>query len=40
MKDYLHILIAVSLLAGWIIVNAQETRQTNQIPTVATTSQP
>ncbi len=40
MKDYLHILIAVGLLAGWIIVNAQETRQTNLIPTAPTTSQP
>ncbi len=39
MKEYLHILVAVGLLAGWIIVNAQETRQTNKIPTATTASQ-
>ena len=40
MKDYLHILVAVGLLAGWIIVNAQETSQTNKIPSAPTISQP
>ncbi len=40
MKDYLHILIAVGLLAGWIFVNAQETNQTSQIPTAPTINQP
>jgi hypothetical protein len=39
-KEYLHILVAVGLLAGWIIVNAQETRQTNLIPTAPTNAQP
>ena len=38
-KEHLHILIAVCLLAGWIIANAQETRQTNMIPTAPTISQ-
>lgn len=39
-KEYLHILIAVGLLAGWIIVNAQETRQTNLIPAAPMNAQP